>query len=1108
GSALLRRFLESKDVRDIDLATCAFQRSVDCTPDSSADKPRYLNSLGDAFLLRFQLLGDLEDILDAEDFTRSAVQLVADGQPEKADLLRRFGVILEQCFLHYGSKIGQSKYIEDAVESLRRANKLTPIDHTQKHSFLRCLGCALRTRFQRLGNHADIEDAVRVLQARIAAGRISDEHPDKPRVLNDLVQDLQLRFDLLGDVADLERACEAQYIAVELTPNEHPDKPMFLSNLGHILHSRYERFGNIVDMEAAFKSHLQAVELAPTGHHQVPYLLSSLGACFSRKFERFGRIEDIDEAVKLERRAVGLSPDNDPDKPVLLRTLAITLHNRFQQVGEIADIEEAVKLRRRVLELIPHDHPERATHLIGLGEALQDRFRRLERFEDLREAIEFKRHAVNITPDSHQDKANRLNSFGTALLFLAEKQKSNNQYANDAIQALHRAQKLTPDDNPQKSTILNNLSAALISRFDYSKSAADIDCAIRAQIRAVELTPDGHPQKPGFHYTLAEAFSRQLDIERWVYPAHTNFEQAFEAYLRAATGAVGDPSFRLRAALRCTRMCTLNAHLIKSPDQVLRAHKCVLDVIPQVVWLGHRINRRYAELAKIGAAVNAASAAALTAWRPETALEWLEEGRGIVWGQVLSRLRTPMSDLEEKEPNLAAKFKNVSAALEHAGSSFMDERNIGVQHYERLLPSRPRPTLEEEASEHRRLAQEYEQLISRVRKIDGFQNFLRPKVLEELTPTCRSGPIAIISPAASRCDALVLCHPGYVIHVPLPRLTLELAKAMHTTVAEFIQSPGRGASVREVQRDYLYDFDRDEDIRNTLEALWLYVVQPVLSAIESELVSYATDELPHITWCPTGPLAFLPLHAAGIYKSHDAFGAPKTADFVVSSYTPSLSALIPSQTQSTVSSTSTSPGILVISQPTTPGLDPLPSTAAEADKIFVHFPRSVTHLDHTYATASTVFHAMERHEWIHLACHGIQDSQDATESAFHLYDGRLKLSRLMAMSHKRAELAVLSACQTAKGDEMLPEEAVHLAAGMLAAGYRSVVATMWSIADEDGPVLADALYAALKKNLETQRMGGSGLRVAYAVHEAVEKLKETVGEKNFSRWVPFVHFGT
>lgn len=70
---------------------------------------------------------------------------------------------------------------------------------------------------------------------------------------------------------------------------------------------------------------------------------------------------------------------------------------------------------------------------------------------------------------------------------------------------------------------------------------------------------------------------------------------------------------------------------------------------------------------------------------------------------------------------------------------------------------------------------------------------------------------------------------------------------------------------------------------------------------------------------------------------------------------------------------------------------------------------------------------------------------------------------------------MLSACQTATGDAKLPEEAVHLAAGMLAIGFQSVVGTMWSLGDADAPVVADAFYESLLKrdaDVAAQRPGG------------------------------------
>jgi CHAT domain-containing protein len=82
---------------------------------------------------------------------------------------------------------------------------------------------------------------------------------------------------------------------------------------------------------------------------------------------------------------------------------------------------------------------------------------------------------------------------------------------------------------------------------------------------------------------------------------------------------------------------------------------------------------------------------------------------------------------------------------------------------------------------------------------------------------------------------------------------------------------------------------------------------------------------------------------------------------------------------------------------------------------------------------------------VHLACHGIQDNEDATQSGFCLGDGRLTISKLMELKLDGAFLAFLSACETAKGDKEQPDQAMHLAAAMLFSGFKSVIATMWYV---------------------------------------------------------------
>jgi CHAT domain-containing protein len=59
-----------------------------------------------------------------------------------------------------------------------------------------------------------------------------------------------------------------------------------------------------------------------------------------------------------------------------------------------------------------------------------------------------------------------------------------------------------------------------------------------------------------------------------------------------------------------------------------------------------------------------------------------------------------------------------------------------------------------------------------------------------------------------------------------------------------------------------------------------------------------------------------------------------------------------------------------------------------------------------------------------------------------MQDDMLTASKLMVLKLPNAFLAVLSACEMAKGDTSQPDQAVHLAATMLYVGFRSVVGTM------------------------------------------------------------------
>src|SRR6202042_2437029 len=86
------------------------------------------------------------------------------------------------------------------------------------------------------------------------------------------------------------------------------------------------------------------------------------------------------------------------------------------------------------------------------------------------------------------------------------------------------------------------------------------------------------------------------------------------------------------------------------------------------------------------------------------------------------------------------------------------------------------------------------------------------------------------------------------------------------------------------------------------------------------------------------------------------------------------------------------------------------------------------------------------------------------KSAFTLHDSHLELSHIASKNLSNGQFAFLSSCQAAAGLKDLPEEAIHLAAGLQFAGFPSVIATMWSICDNDAPKVAEHTYQYLFRN--------------------------------------------
>ena len=108
----------------------------------------------------------------------------------------------------------------------------------------------------------------------------------------------------------------------------------------------------------------------------------------------------------------------------------------------------------------------------------------------------------------------------------------------------------------------------------------------------------------------------------------------------------------------------------------------------------------------------------------------------------------------------------------------------------------------------------------------------------------------------------------------------------------------------------------------------------------------------------------------------------------------------------------------------------------------------------------------------------------------------LRASRIASMK-LRADLAVLSGCQSAGAATLAGEGALGLESAFLCSGTRSVVATLWPVEDRTAQQFMTQFYAAL----------ASGRSVAAAVADAQRTLRARTETANPRDWAAFMATG-
>ncbi|KAH9962712.1 CHAT domain-containing protein [Lactifluus volemus] len=462
------------------------------------------------------------------------------------------------------------------------------------------------------------------------------------------------------------------------------------------------------------------------------------------------------------------------------------------------------------------------------------------------------------------------------------------------------------------------------------------------------------------------------------------------------------------------------------------------------------------------------------------AIETLERGRALLWSEMRG-FHTSADQLAAVNSALAAEFVEINKDLEEVTMSMvpcgsMEAECSGVEDPDGMDP------FGRLMMKQRKLLEKRDELISQIRTLPNFGSFLKSPKSSALRSAALRGPVIIVNHCIFRSDILILFRDSRPSLITTTKDFYKRALELGDRLVESRKGPSHRLESKDYQRT----------LRLVLGSLYELVGKPVIE----EFRKMKIPEQSRVWWCPTSVFCHLPLHAMGPIPSNDGI-TRYFSDLYISSYTPTLSALIESRKPG--GKISGKPSILLVAQP-----ESLRHALPEIWAI-QSLDTTVTSLISKKATPCSVVEGLRHHQFSHFVCHGNLDPGKPFNTSLELYGGQqLTLLEIVRSRLPTAEFAFLSACHTAGVTEKsIADEALHLTAAMQYCGFRSVVGTMWAMADEDGQFIVEDFY---KSMLSSDEPGVPyHERSAQALRDAVKNLRRR--GVPLERWVNYVHYG-
>ncbi|MFJ3791258.1 hypothetical protein [Kitasatospora sp. NPDC090091] len=613
-------------------------RADDGEPPASArarvDRGGRLMALGDLLRERYARLGEPADLDRAIDSYTAARALVPAGHISQSHLTATLWAMI-------GLRWGRSGGAEDETLMIRTGldAAATVTDPRVAGRLRSLLAFALQHRNQRTGDPADLDAAVRLCRDFLAAEGADDA--DRIPTRAQLCYLLRVRYSRSGDLAELDEAVEHGRAAVASEGADPVELALWRSDLSAALRERAESTNSTEDIDEA----VEFGRLAAGGGAN-PGATSHYAGALAHRFQALGELDDLHKAVRLSRTALQLA---QADAGAHLSNLGANLARRDTALGTRADLDEAIGVFRDAVAATGEHHQSRPNRLYNLAAALCKRYQEDGAEADLAESREAATAAAALATEGHPVRAYVLDLLGQ--LSRLRYRRLGEPADLDRAVGEGRTARDAAARHPALGALVGNLASYLLDRFELTGSTADLD-------EAVSSCRTGLRMRGQQAANLGVALGRALAARFEAIGDPADAREAVEVRRAFAEDPSGRTESRLAAAVEWGGFA-LDHGL---PD-ALQAYRTAVPLQRLAVSLGADRADRERILARWRGLAGDAAEAALAADDPVVAVELLEQGRGVLWSQLLD-LRTDLAQVERRAPELVRRLVSVRKRID------------------------------------------------------------------------------------------------------------------------------------------------------------------------------------------------------------------------------------------------------------------------------------------------------------------------------------------------------------------------------------------------------------------------------------------------------------